>query len=405
MRLIKNIFSLSIALSLSLQSEAQTTANEAGNFLNTITTAVPFLMIGPDSRAGGMGDAGVATSPDASASYWNVSKTAFMKQDKALSVSYTPWLRSLVPDINLAHLTYTWKLNDRVFLSHALKYFSLGEIAFTDETGNPLQNVNPNELAIDLVGVGYRMSDNFSAGFNFRYIYSNLTAGVSLGGAESKPGHAVAVDLNGMYLKEVELGEYDTDVSFGFNIQNLGNKISYSESSEKDFIPMNIKLGGGINLKMDEFNELGFYIDANKLLVPTPPIYAKNADGDLITDANDEYVVESGMNPNVSVATAVFQSFYDAPGGAKEEFNEINWSIGAEYWYDKQFAVRAGYFFENPNKGNRQHFTLGAGLKYNVFTLDFSYLIPTDQRNPLENTLRFSMSFDFAAIKAAATEE
>lgn len=405
MKAFKNISIFILTLGISFTSRAQMAGEDAGNFLNTITTAVPFLLIGPDSRAGGMGDAGVATSPDANSSYWNTSKTAFLEQDKALSVSYTPWLRSLVPDINLAHMTYSWRLNDKIVLSHALRYFSLGEIAFTDETGNPLQTVNPNELALDLVGVGYKMSDNFAAGFNFRYIYSNLTAGVSLGGAESKPGNAIAVDLNGLYLKEVEMGEYDTDVSFGFNVQNIGNKVSYSESSEKDFIPMNLKLGGGINLKMDEYNELGFYIDANKLLVPTPPIYETDDKNAPISDANGDYIIASGMNPNVGVAEGLFQSFYDAPGGAKEEFNEINWSFGAEYWYDKQFAVRAGYFYENPNKGNRQHFTLGAGLKYNVFNLDFSYLISIDQRNPLENTLRFSMSFDFAALNAPAEEE
>lgn len=398
MRSLKNLLTIATTMFV-LQSSMGQSSNNAGNLLNTITTAVPFLMIGPDSRAGGMGDVGAATKPDASSSYWNVSKTAFMNQDHALSVSYVPWLRTLVPDINLSHITYAWKLNERVYISHALRYFSLGEIAFTDESGNPLQNVNPNELAIDIAGVGYKMSEHFAAGLNFRYIYSNLTAGVSLGGAESKPGQAVAFDLNGMYLKEVELGEYDTDISFGFNIQNIGNSISYSQSAEKDFIPMNLKLGGGINLKMDEYNEIAFYLDVNKLLVPTPPIYLTDEDGNFEKDPNGEYIVDEGMDPNVSVAEAIFQSFYDAPGGAKEEFNEINWSAGVEYWYDKQFAIRAGYFYENPNKGNRQHFTLGAGLKYNVFTLDFSYLISVNQRNPLENTLRFSMSFDIAALK------
>jgi len=402
MNLLKNITLIVLTLNFSSVSIAQGDVNYS-NFLNTITTAVPFLLIGPDSRSGGMGDVGVATSPDASSSYWNVSKTAFMKKDKALSVSYTPWLRSLVPDINLAHIAYTWKFKERIYFSHALRYFSLGNIAFTDDSGNPIQDVNPNELALDIIGVGYKMSDHFSAGFNFRYIYSNLTAGASLSGVESKAGQAVAADLNGMYLNEVKLGEYDTDLSFGFNIQNIGNKVSYSESSEKDFIPMNLKLGGGINLKLDEYNEMGFYLDVNKLLVPTPPVYKSDGSGGLDLDDNGDYIVEEGMDPNVGTAEAVFQSFYDAPGGAKEEFNEINWAFGMEYWYDKQFAIRAGYFYENPNKGNRQHFTVGAGLKYNVFNLDFSYLIPIIQSNPLGNTLRFTMSFDFAAINK--TEE
>jgi|TARA_B110000261_G_C13066757_1_gene350461 hypothetical protein len=395
MNLFKKITLFVFALSSSFTSFAQTV--EYSSFLNTITTAVPFLLIGPDSRSGGMGDIGVATSPDASSSYWNVSKTAFMEKEKALSISYTPWLRSLVPDINLAHLAYTWKFKERIYFSHALRYFSLGKINFTDDTGNAIQEVNPNELALDLIGVGYRMSEHFSGGFNFRYIYSNLTAGAQLNGVESKAGQAVAADLNGMYLNKVKLGKYETDISFGFNIQNIGNKVSYSESSEKNFIPMNLKLGGGINLKLDEYNKMGFYLDVNKLLVPTPPVYKSDGSNNPI-EVNGEYVIEKGMNPNVSIAQAIFQSFYDAPGGAKEEFNEINWAIGMEYWYDKQFAIRAGYFYENPNKGNRQHFTLGAGLKYNVFNLDFSYLIPLIQTNPLGNTLRFTMSFDFAAI-------
>ena len=389
MKFLKNLAIIALTIGFSLKSIGQNELKYE-NFLNTITTAVPFLLIGPDSRAGGMGDVGVATSPDASSSYWNVSKTAFMEQDKALSVSYTPWLRSLVPDINLAYIGYSWQFKERIYFSHALRYFSLGNIAFTDDIGNPIQTVNPNELAIDILGVGYRASENFSLGFNFRYVYSNLTAGASINGIESKAGQAVAADLNGMYLKEIKLGEYDTDLSFGFNIQNIGNKVSYSKSSIKDFIPMNLKIGGGINMKMDEYNELAFYLDINKLLVPTPPIY-KTVDS-LGTE------IDKGKNPDVSVATAIFQSFYDAPGGAKEEFNEINWAFGMEYWYDKQFAIRAGYFYENPNKGNRQHFTVGAGLKYNVFNLDFSYLFPLQQANPLGNTLRFTMSFDFDAF-------
>jgi len=404
MNLFKNITIITLTIGFSFNSIGQQDEVNYSNFLNTITTAVPFLLIGPDSRAGGMGDVGVATSPDASSAYWNVSKTAFMKQEKALSVSYTPWLRSLVPDINLAYMAYSWKFKERIYFSHALRYFSLGKIAFTDDTGNPIQDVNPNELALDILGVGYKASENFSLGFNFRYIFSNLTAGAAISGVESKAGQAIAADLNGMYLKEIKLGEYDTDLSFGFNIQNIGNKVSYSESSVKDFIPMNLKIGGGLNMKMDEYNQLAFYLDINKLLVPTPPVYQVDNDQNFITDANGEYIVDKGLNPNVSVATAVFQSFYDAPGGAKEEFNEINWAFGMEYWYDKQFAIRAGYFYENPNKGNRQHFTLGAGLKYNVFNLDFSYLIPIQQANPLGNTLRFTMSFDFEALSKVDPE-
>lgn len=383
---------------LSSSTKAQDEINYS-QFLNTITTAVPFLMIGPDSRAGAMGDVGVATKPDANSAYWNTAKTAFLEQEQALTISYIPWLRSLVNDIYMAQAGYTWKPNERLSLSHGLRYFSLGEITFRGEDANLLQIVNPNELAVDLAGVGYKFNERFSGGFAVRYIFSNLTSGASVGGSDSKPGHAVAVDLNGFYKKPMKFGEKNGDYMFGFNIQNIGNKVSYSESADRDFIPMNLKLGTGINIEIDEYNEFGMYMDINKLLVPTPPAYAETE------DANSEREIIAGMDPNVSTAQGIFQSFYDAPGGMTEEFNEINWSLGAEYWYDKQFALRLGYFYENPNKGNRNHMTMGLGLKYNIFNLDFSYLVPFTQRNPLENTLRFTMSFDFADIKSAVSSE
>ncbi len=370
-------------------------------FLNTITTAVPFLMIGPDSRAGAMGDVGAATKPDANSAYWNTAKTAFLEQEQALTISYIPWLRNLVNDIYMAQVGYTWKLNERMSVSHGLRYFSLGEITFRGEDANLIQIVNPNELAVDLCGIGYKLNDYFSGGFNTRYIYSNLTSGASVNGSDSKAGNAIAVDINGFYKKPINLGQQAADYMFGFNIQNIGNKVSYSESAERDFIPMNLKIGTGINIELDEFNEFGIYMDVNKLLVPTPPAYKKEGNG-FAEDANGDYIIESGKDPNVSTVQGIIQSFYDAPGGMNEEFNEINWSLGAEYWYDDQFALRLGYFYENPNKGNRNHMTLGLGLKYQIFNLDFSYLVPFTQRNPLENTLRITMSFDFADIKSAS---
>ena len=392
---MKHIFTLVAGiLLLNPLANAQDDINYS-QFLNTITTAVPFLMIGPDSRAGAMGDVGAATLPDANSAYWNTAKSAFLEQEQSLTVSYIPWLRSLVNDIYMAQAGYTWKPNERLSLNHGLRYFSLGEIQFRGEDANLLQTVNPNELALDLAGVGYKFNERFSGGFAVRYIFSNLTAGNPVGGSESKAGHAVAVDLNGFYKKPVKLGDKEGDYTFGFNVQNIGNKVSYSESADRDFIPMNLKLGTGINIEIDEFNEFGIYMDINKLLVPTPPAYGDEE------DANGDLEILQGMDPNVSTAQGIIQSFYDAPGGMTEEFNEINWSLGAEYWYDKQFALRAGYFYENPNKGNRNHITMGIGLKYNIFNLDFSYLVPLTQRNPLENTLRFTMSFDFADIKKA----
>ena len=403
MKLVKNIpFLLSLLFLFNTQVKAQEEINYS-QFLNTITTAVPFLMIGPDSRAGGMGDVGVATTPDANSAYWNNAKSAFLEQEQALTISYIPWLRSLVSDIYMAQAGYTWKPNEKMSVSHGLRYFSLGEITFRGEDASLLQIVNPNELAIDILGVGYKLNQRFSGGFGVRYIFSNLTSGAAVGGSDSKAGNAIAVDLNAFYKKPMSLGDKNADYMFGINVQNIGNKVSYSESAERDFIPMNLKLGTGINIEIDAFNEFGIYMDINKLLVPTPPAYKKEGNG-FAEDANGNYLIESGMDPNVSTAQGLIQSFYDAPGGMSEEFNEINWSVGAEYWYDQQFALRLGYFYENPNKGNRNHMTMGLGLKYQIFNLDFSYLVPFTQRNPLENTLRFTMSFDFADIKSVSEE-
>lgn len=361
--------------------------------LNTITTAVPFLLITPDSRSGAMGDVGVATTPDAVSSYWNNSKTAFAEKNLGLAFSYVPWLRSIVPDINLVYLSGYKKIKEKGALSASMRYFSLGVINFTDELGNKIQDVEPKEFSFD-VGYAHKLSEKFSGGFSLRYVNSDLTQNANIGGAESKPARAIAADLNGYYRSEVQVGSYDGLYTFGFNIQNIGNRVSYSETAEKDFIPINLKLGTGLKLNFDKYNEFGVYLDINKLLVPTPPVYQKDDQGNLIYDANGDAEIAKGKNPNVSVPTGMIQSFYDSPGGGKEEFQEINWSFGMEYWYDQQFAVRAGYFYENPNKGNRQYLTMGIGIKYQIFNLDFSYLVPIDQRNPLENTLRFTLAFD-----------
>ena len=366
--------------------------------LNTITTAVPFLLITPDSRSGAMGDVGVATTPDPISSYWNNSKAAFADKNLGLAFSYVPWLRSIVPDINLVYLSGYKKVSDKGAITASMRYFSLGKINFTDISGNAIQTVEPKEFAFD-VGYGYKLGNKFSGGVNLRYINSNLTGGVSVGSVESKPARAIAADVSGYYENEIEVSEKDALYTFGFNIQNIGNRVSYSESAELDFIPINLKLGTGLKLSFDEFNELGMYVDVNKLLVPTPPQYKKDASGSLIYDANGDPEIAEGMNPNVAVGSGMIQSFYDAPGGGNEEFSEINWSLGFEYWYDKQFAIRAGYFYENPNKGNRQYLTMGIGIKYQIFNLDFSYLVPVDQRNPLENTLRFTLAFDLVSAK------
>lgn len=363
---------------------------------NTITTAVPFLRISPDSRAGGLGDAGVSTTPDANSIHWNAAKLAFLPEGQALSLSYTPWLSRLVPDINLAYLSYYHTLGRRQTLGVSMRYFSLGDITFTDDQGNNIGQFNPNEFAID-AAYALQLSRNLSAGVALRYIYSNLTGGQFVQGFQSRPGQSVAADI-GLYYEgeEFDAGDMDARWTWGLSLTNLGAKISYTESGEADFIPTNLGLGTGMLFEVDEYNSFSVHLEFNKLLVPTPPVYARDSTGQFIRDADGNLVIESGKDPDVPPVQGVFQSFSDAPGGFQEELNEITISVGAEYWYNEQFAVRGGYFYESQQKGGRQYFTLGAGIKYNVFGLDFAYLIPATStvRSPLENTLRFTLFFD-----------
>lgn len=373
----------------SVQSQTDPT-NLLGQ-INTITTSVPFLMISPDARAGGMGDAGVASSPDANSIHWNPAKLAFLEKNGGISISYTPWLRSLVSDINLGYVTGYKKLKNNQTLAGSLRYFSLGSIQFTDEVGNDIGTFNPNEFAVDL-GYARLLSDNFSGGIALRYIHSNLTGGIVVQGNTSKAGNSVAADVSVYFQKDAEVGKKDAVIAAGFAITNIGSKISYTETGDKDFIPINLRFGPSLKLKLNDYNDLTFLLDINKLLVPTPPIYSDSVD-----PLTNEQQIIFGQSSDVSVASGIFQSFSDAPDGFKEELKEFNIAGGMEYWYDKQFAFRVGYFFESAQKGNRKYFTLGAGLKYSVFGLDFAYLIPTEQRNPLENTLRFTLSFDLAS--------
>lgn len=371
--------------------------------LNTITTAVPFLMISPDARAGGMGDLGVATSADGASIHWNPGKLAYVDNKMGFALSYTPWLRALVPDINLAYFSGYGKLGKKQnqTLAGSIRYFSLGDITFTDVNGQTIGQFNPNEFAIDLA-YSRILAKNFSGGLALRYVYSNLTGGIAVGGAETRPGMSAAADLGFYYInKDVKVAKKKTEITAGITFSNIGSKMSYTNLNEEDFIPMNLRLGAGFRMFFDEYNSLGIYLDLNKLLVPTPPRYLKKAGTQVdSTDAiTGERIIESGSDPNVSVPEGLFQSFGDAPGGAEEEFKEIQISVGMEYWYRKLFAIRAGYFHEDEIKGNRQYVTLGAGIRYNVFGLDFAYLVPIQQRHPLENTLRFTLTFDFEAFK------
>ena len=392
---MKKIISLTLASILCYVSFSQnvTGVDEIGrDNLNTITTAVPFLLISPDSRAGGMGDVGVATSPDANSLHWNPAKFAFVEDEVGFAVSYVPWLRALVPDINLSYLAGYKKLNKNEAIAMELRYFTLGDITFTDVIGNNLGQYKPSEFAI---GSAYsrKLSDQFSLAISGRYIYSNLTGGQSAGGITTNAGQSIAADVAGYFRKDIRIAKKDMELAIGANVSNIGNKVRYTETSTRDFIPINLRLGTALNADLDEYNKISFAFDINKLLVPTPPIYNDSIDGQ----------IDFGQDPNVSVVSGIFQSFGDAPGGFSEEMREINFSIGTEYWYDDQFAVRAGYFNEHNTKGGRKFFTFGSGVKYNVFALDFSYLINASRaingNNPLANTMRFTLIFDFGAME------
>ncbi|MCD4697616.1 MAG: type IX secretion system outer membrane channel protein PorV [Bacteroidales bacterium] len=358
---------------------------------NTITTAVPFLNIGPDARSGGMGELGAGTSPDAMSQHWNPAKFAFIDKEMGFSVSYSPWLRKLVNDINLAYLTGYKRIDDKSTVSASLKFFSLGDITFTRDDGSVIGIFRPSEFSLD-GGYSRKFSEKISGAVAARFIYSNLTQGQEVSGQSSKPGTSMAADVAFYYTSPINVNWLEaSEFSFGAAITNIGAKISYSNDEfDKDFIPTNLRIGPSWLMEIDDYNTVRFSFDLNKLLVPTPPVRS-----DSTTDDNGEYIILAGKDDNVSVAQGMIQSFYDAPSGFSEELKEIIWVVGAEYWYDKQFAIRAGYFNESAMKGDRKFFTLGAGLRYNVFGLDFSYLIPTQQQNPLANTLRFTLTFDF----------
>jgi len=373
---------------------------------NAITTAAPFLMIAPDSRAGAMGDAGVATSPDPNSMHWNPAKLAFVDKDLGLAVSYTPWLRNIVSDISLSYLGFYKKIAKKQTISFSLLYFSLGNIVFTNEGGQNTGSYNPSEFAID-GGYSFLLSKNLSGGIALRYIYSNLTGGQYIGSTATHAGMAVAADLSVYYQHDLKISDKESKLSFGINVSNIGSKISYTDDAIQNFIPINLRVGSALKINLDDYNSLMFTCDLNKLLVPTPPLTVRDS-------ATGVQKIIYGKDPNVSVPTGIFQSFSDAPGFVdangnrsvlKEELAEITISSGFEYWYAKQFAIRAGYFNENQYKGNRKYFTFGLGLKMNVFGLDFAYLVPTAGRsNPLANTIRFSLSFDFDSFKDEKTK-
>ncbi len=363
-------------LGITTALKAQTSGNVQ---LNTVTTAVPFLRISPDARSAAMGDAGIATSPDAYSAFWNIAKTPFSNKVSSIGVTYTPWLSDLnLKDVYLASAAGYYKLDESQALSLGLRYFSLGDIQFTDANSNNIGSKRPREYAVDL-GYSRKLGLKSGLGIALRYISSDL-AGGNIGGVTYKKGTSVAGDLHYFYTGAKENGE---GFNWGITLSNLGSKISYtSNANQKDYIPANFGVGGAYTKTFDADSKLTFALDLNKLLVPTP--------GDTSAAALNEYRTKG-------VVSSWFSSFGDAPGGGKEELKEVTASLGVEYWYKEQFAFRTGYFYESPDKGNRKYFTVGAGLMYNTFGLNFAYLVPSGTgvgRNPLSNTLRFSLIFD-----------
>ena len=391
------VFFSAILLIFFLPAKSQDIGEVLGQEVNTITTAVPFLMIAPDARAGAMGDVGVSTSPDANSMHWNPAKYAFVKEDMGLTANYTPWLRNLVNDINLSYLSGFKRIDELQTVAASLVFFSLGDIQFTDEAGNPQGIYRPSEFAID-VAYARKLGEHISGAIAVRYIHSNLTQGQNVSSMETRPGRTIAADVSAYYHRELNWVNTPATFSAGINISNIGGKISYSDDWNSNFIPINLRLGPTLKLDLDEYNSLAFSIDFNKLLVPTPPIYLRDENGQVLIDDDNQYIIQSGKDPNRGVVEGIFGSFNDAPGGFREEMQELTYGLGMEYWYDRQFALRGGYFHEHENKGNRKYFTLGLGLKYNVFGIDFSYIIPVMQRSPLENVFRVSLSFDFDAM-------
>lgn len=369
-------------------------AQDVKNQLNPVYHGVTSLAIAPDARGGGLGDVGAATDPDVNSQYWNPAKYPFCISRAGVSLNYTPWLRSLTPDIDLANITGYYRIGNYDALSASLRYFSLGEVI----AGSEQDIIKPYEFAVD-VAYSRMLSETFSAAVALRYIYSDLAYRAD---DETTPGSAFAADIAMYHNGYIMMGNRECQLGWGLNISNIGSKISYDEGNTSEFLPTNLRLGASLLIPLDEYNRLAISADANKLLVPTRPTM-------------EQYIAETGADEqdysgytswlqdegyyNVSPISGIFKSFNDAPGGGKEELQEIQWSVGAEYSYNDQFFLRAGYHYEHPNKGNRKYYTLGAGFKMNVFSIDAGYVISAAQNNPLDQTLRFSLSFDMDGIQ------
>lgn len=369
---------------------------------NTLLTAVPFLRIAPDARSGAMGDVGVAMSANSNTMHYNAANMVFAEDQSGFSFTYTPWLSNLnLDDIFLMYTSGYYKLDDNQSVGAAIRFFSLGDIEFTDVSGGSLGTGRPREAEFSLA-YARKLGDNLSASLTGKYIFSNLASGQQVNGIDISTGQSFAADIGLNYRTKANVGNYKGVWSFGLAVTNVGSKIAYTRDAVRDFIPTNLGLGSALTLDFDQYNSMTFALDFNKLLVPTPITRFKQGPDGTLMD-NDEYdndgngVADYREKP---LFQGILGSFTDAQGGLREEIREVAWSLGFEYWYDKQFAFRGGYYHESAEKGNRRFFTVGAGIKYNVFGLDFSYLIPSSPiPNPLDNTLRFSLLFDFSVFE------
>jgi hypothetical protein len=419
---IKLVLSACLAIGIAGESFSQNSINRSqlAGQQNVITTAVPFLTITPDSRRAAMGDAGVASSADANSVFWNAASLAFVgyssvkgrdvideSKNVGVSISYAPWLRALVPGISYNYVSGYGRINKRSVIGGSFRFFTFGSINFTDDLGNPLGEFNPSEYAVD-VCYATQLSKRWSIGTSLRYINSNLAGTRPLNGITPKVGRSGAGDISAMYRgnakfksqKEVKLLSY----TVGINLQNLGSRITYSDKTNREYLPANLKIGTAWTYEIDEFNVVTAMLDFNKLMVPTPGVNVlKNYQGKDSTDIDGNIIFERTKSDD-PVITAALNSFTDAPGGLAEELKEWNYSVGFEYIYDKQFFVRAGYFNESATKGNRKYLTLGIGIRYKSFGLDLAYLVPFVQRHPLQNQVRFTLLFGFDAFKENSGE-
>ena len=377
-------------LSVVTLMSASAMADEKKDMFNPVNTSVTSQTIAPDARAGGMGDVGVATDPDVNSQYWNPAKYPFCISRAGVSLNYTPWLRQLVNDMDLAYMAGYYRIGDYSAVSASLRYFSLGEVYLnSSSTNNDDMTINPYEMSVD-VAYSIMLSEKFSIAAALRWIYSDLTFSYT---EETSPASAFAADIAAYYQNYITLGQRECQFGLGLDISNIGSKIRFGGSDNSEFIPTNLRLGASLMVPIDEYNKFTIAADANKLLVPT---YPKQKDGESTEDyqqrVQDEYY-------DISSISGIFKSFHDAPGGFKEEMQEVQWSVGGEYTYNDKFTLRAGYHHESENKGNRKYFTVGAGFKMSVFSLDAGYVIATAKSNPLDQTLRFSLTFDMDGIK------